>query len=169
MVHPISEPNAQLPGPEREVLALLADSGLGYARVGELMGVDARTGEIVLLVKSDALDGVDLDFATQMFESLTGVPSRIEAVNDERLRALLTGRVADCLEELPSLAAGIDGEALGPADREHPRDCPVCRENLDAMRAADAAYRAWMPGAMPDGLHDRIRTQVQGVLDGDDA
>jgi len=140
VVQPISEANAQLPGPEREVLALLADSGLGYARVGELMGVDART--------------------------IGGIAARA------RLR-LAHGRLPDlpaaCLEELQYLTAGIDGEALGSADREHPRGCPVCRESLDAMRAADAAYRAWMPGAMPDALHDRIRAQVQGVLDVDDA
>jgi hypothetical protein len=140
VVQPISEANAQLPGPEREVLALLADSGLRYARVGELLGVDART--------------------------IAEIAARA------RLR-LAHGRLPElppaCLEELPYLAAGIDGDALGPADREHPRDCPVCRENLDAMRAADAAYRAWMPGTMPDGLHDRIRAEVQGVLDRDDA
>ena len=29
-----------LPGPEREVLALLAESGLGYDGIGELLGVD---------------------------------------------------------------------------------------------------------------------------------
>ena len=31
--------NAALPGPEREVLALLAESGLGYDGIAELLGV----------------------------------------------------------------------------------------------------------------------------------
>jgi hypothetical protein len=136
VVQPISKANAKLPGPEREVLALLAESGLGYGRIGELMGVDGRT--------------------------IAQIAARA------RLR-LANGRLPElppaCLDELPYLAAGVDNDALASADREHARGCPVCRENLDAMRAADAAYRAWMPGAMPD----RIRAQIQGVLDDDDA
>ena len=32
--------NAALPGPEREVLALLVESGLGYDGIGQLLGID---------------------------------------------------------------------------------------------------------------------------------
>jgi hypothetical protein len=115
-------------------------SALGYAHIGELLGVEART--------------------------VAEIAARARLrIAKERLPEL----PAACAEELPYLAAGIDGEALASTHREHGTRCPVCRENLEAMRSADAAYRAWSPGDMPDRLRDRIRAQVQGVLDGNDA
>jgi sigma-70-like protein len=133
----MSEANAKLPGPEREVLALLSDSGFGYAEIGELLGVGARTvAEIAARAR--------LRLAK---ETLPELPE-------------------PCAKELPYLAARIDGEALASSDREHGKRCLVCRGNLDAMRIADAGYRAWAPAQMPDRLRDLTRAQIQAAPDG---
>ena len=39
MIASVHTANAALPGPEREVLALLAESGLGYDGIAELLGI----------------------------------------------------------------------------------------------------------------------------------
>lgn len=39
MIASVDAANAALPGPEREVLALLAESGLGYDGIAELLGL----------------------------------------------------------------------------------------------------------------------------------
>jgi hypothetical protein len=96
-----------LPGPEREVLALLAESGLGYAAIGELLGIDR--------------DGV----------------AEIAARGRVRLAGVEVPE--GCRAHLPRLAARIDDEAFAaPA-------CPHCADVVDALRAADAAYRAEVP------------------------
>jgi hypothetical protein len=130
----MSEANAKLPGPEREVLALLAESGFGYAEIGKLLGVDART------------------------------VAEIAARARLRLaREALPELAEPCAEELPYLAARIDGEALASSDREHGARCLVCRGNLEAMRIADASYRAWAPARMPEQLRDLTRAGIRAA------
>jgi sigma-70-like protein len=128
----MSEANAKLPGPEREVLALLSESAFGYAEIGELLGVETRTvAEIAARAR--------LRLARETLPEL-----------DE-----------PCARELPYLAARIDGEALASSNPQHGSRCLVCRGNLDAMRIADAAYRAWVPAQMPDQLRAGTRAQIQ--------
>jgi hypothetical protein len=129
-VRPIAEANASLPGPEREVLALLAESGLGYAGIGALLGIDAP--------------------------AVAAIAARA------RLR-LAWGDVPelapDCVAELPFLAAQIDDAAT--AGSAHGERCAACRANLAAMRAADADYRAWCTGPMPDELRSQTRAAIR--------
>jgi sigma-70-like protein len=128
----MSEANAKLPGPEREVLALLSESAFGYAEIGELLGVETRT------------------------------VAEIAARARLRLaRETLPELAEPCARELPYLAARIDGEALASSNPQHGSRCLVCRGNLDAMRIADAAYRAWVPAQMPDQLRAGTRAQIQ--------
>jgi len=115
----IASVNASLQGPEREVLALLAESGLGYAGIAELLGID-RAGVAEIAARA-------------------------------RLRLAGVEVASACREHLPRLAARIDGEDLGGPERA----CPHCADALEAMRAADAAYRAWDPGELPAELRER--------------
>jgi hypothetical protein len=115
----IASVNAGLQGPEREVLALLAESGLGYAGIAELLGID-RAGVAEIAARA-------------------------------RLRLAGVEVAAGCHGHLARLAARIDGEDLGGPERS----CPHCASALEAMRAADAAYRAWDPGEMPPELRER--------------
>jgi hypothetical protein len=111
--------NAALPGPEREVLALLAESWLGYAGIAELLGLD-RAGVAEIAARA-------------------------------RLRLAGVEVAGGCREHLSRLAARIDGEDPGEVEPA----CPRCAGTLEAMRAADAAYRAWDPGEMPAELRER--------------
>jgi hypothetical protein len=124
----MSEATAKLPGPEREVLALLAESGFGYARIGELLGVEAS--------------------AVAEIAALGRLRLALDAVPD---------LAPPCADALPHLAACVDGETLAGSDSDHGTRCLACRRNLDAIRAADAAYRAWIPAGMPDRVRDRTR------------
>src|SRR5215218_3584903 len=83
-VRPIAEANAGLPGPEREVLALVVESGLGYAEIGALLGIDAPAVAAI------------------------AAPGRL------RLARGAVPRLDDaCVAELPLLAAQIDGAPAG--------------------------------------------------------
>jgi hypothetical protein len=113
--------SAGLPGPEREVLALLVESGLGYDGIGKLLGIDR--------------DGV------------ASIAARA------RLRLAGVEPPARCRGHVAALAGRIDGEDAASPDP----DCPSCPGLLEAMRAADAAYRAWEPGALPAEVRSRIR------------
>jgi len=83
-MRPIAEANASLPGPEREVLALLAESGLGYEEIGALLGIDAA-----------AVAGIA---ARGRLRLARGAVPRLGAA---------------CDAELPLLAAQVDGAAPG--------------------------------------------------------
>ena len=120
--------NAALPGPEREVLALLAESGFGYAAVGELLGL-----------RPDAVAALAADARLRL---ATGAPDDVPDA---------------CRAQLPHLVATIDGEALASPDPAHLSTCPVCADALAAMRAAAAAYDAWRPPGMPDAVRARLR------------
>jgi hypothetical protein len=115
----IASVNADLPGPEREVLALLAESGLGYAGIAELLGIDRASVAAIAACARLRLAGVEV--------------------------------ASGCREHLAGLAARIDGEDLGGPELA----CPRCAGTLEAMRVADAAYRAWDPGEMPTELRER--------------
>ena len=120
--------NAALPGPEREVLALLAESGFGYAGIGELLGL--RPEAVAELAAGARL----------------------------RLAGSGPGELPDaCRAQLPHLAATIDGEAIASPDPAHLSSCPACANAREAMRAAAAAYDAWRPPGMPDELRSRLR------------
>lgn len=121
MIATMHAANAALPGPEREVLALLAESGLGYAGVGDLLGI---TREDVAALAASA-----------------------------RLRLAGAEIAAACRPQLPRLAGLIDGERVDAPP--HEPGCPACASALEAMRTADAAYRAWDPGPMPEHLRKR--------------
>jgi hypothetical protein len=132
---PLVDPaaNAALPGPEREVLALLAGSGLGYARIGELLGIGPHA------------------------------VAEIAARARLRLAGLAPGDLPDaCRARLPHQAGRLDGEAVPAPDPAHPVSCPACANALEAMRGADAAYRAWEPAAMPDVLRADLRARLTG-------
>ena len=129
-VRPIAEANASLPGPEREVLALLVESGLGYDQIGALLGIDAAAVAAIA--------------ARARLRLIGGSVPRLDAA---------------CVAELPLLAARIDGAA--PGGSAHGDRCPVCRANLDAMRTADAEYRAWCSAPMPDALRERTRAALR--------
>jgi hypothetical protein len=112
MIAAVHAANAALPGPEREVLALLAESGLGYDGVAELMGLTpAAVGSLAATARLRLAEAAP-------------VPER-------------------CRPQLPRLAGLIDGETL--AAPNHPARCPDCAAAEEAMRRADAAYRAWQP------------------------
>ncbi|MBE2318623.1 hypothetical protein DVA67_021775 [Solirubrobacter sp. CPCC 204708] len=113
MIAAVHTANAALPGPEREVLALLAESGFGYDGIAELLGITrADVGELAA---------------------------------SARLRLAEAPPVPEpCRAQLPRLAGMIDSEVLPAPD--HGAGCASCAAALDAMRRADAAYRAWQPG-----------------------
>jgi hypothetical protein len=113
--------NAALPGPEREVLALLVESGLGYDGIGQLLGID-RVGVASIAARA-------------------------------RLRLAGVKPPSRCRDHVAHLAARIDGEDVASPEPL----CAACPGLLEAMRAADAAYRAWEPGAMPAAVRSRIR------------
>ena len=113
--------HAALPGPEREVLALLVESGLGYDGIGRLLGVD-RAGVAAIAARA-------------------------------RLRLAGVEAPSGCREHVAALAARLDGEDVASPDP----GCPSCPALLQAMREADAAYRAWEPGALPEDMRARIR------------
>ena len=83
-MRPIAEANASLPGPEREVLALLVESALGYEEIGALLGVDAPAVAAIA--------------ARARLRMARGAVPRLEDA---------------CVAELPLLAAQIDGAAPG--------------------------------------------------------
>jgi hypothetical protein len=130
---PLVDPaaNAALPGPEREVLALLTESGFGYATIGELLGVGSH--------------------------AVAEIAGRARL----RLAALTPADLPDaCRAQLPHQAGRIDGEAVPSPDPTHPASCPVCIKALEAMRAADTAYRAWEPAGMPDDVRADLRARL---------
>ena len=114
MIASVHTANAALPGPEREVLALLAESGLGYDGIAALLGV--TRADVGALAAAARL--------------------RLAGAEGEGCRA-----------QLPRLAGLIDGEVLAAPD--HPAGCPACAVAEEAMRRADAAYRAWQPPKRP--------------------
>ena len=97
-----------------EVLALLAESGLGYDGIAALLGVTRA-------------DVGGLAAAARL---------RLAGAEGEGCRA-----------QLSRLAGLIDGEVLAAPD--HPAGCPACAVAEEAMRRADAAYRAWQPPKRP--------------------
>jgi hypothetical protein len=132
---PLVDPaaNAALPGPEREVLALLAESGFGYARIGELLGVGPE------------------------------VVAEIAARARLRLAALTPADLPGaCRAQLPHQAGRIDGETVPSPDPAHPASCRLCSDTFEAMRAADAAYRAWEPAGLPDDVRADLRARLAG-------
>jgi hypothetical protein len=125
MIASMHAANAALPGPEREVLALLAESGLGYDGIAELLGV--RRIDVAALAATARL-------------RIAGA-----AAPPER-----------CLPHLPHLAGVIDGERVPAADPAHVAACEHCAAALAAMRGADADYRNWQIGPMPEAVRSRL-------------
>ena len=125
--------NAALPGPEREVLALLAEDELGYEEISWVLGI--ATGDVAALGGSGRLRmaralGLDASEAP-------GGPGHLD---------------------LGRLSASIDGD---DRDAGHLRSCPPCRRLHVAMRAADRIYRNWASAPMPDAVRWRVGQRLR--------
>ena len=107
----IASVNASLKGPEREVLALLAESGLGYAGIAELLGLD-RVGVAEIAARARLrLAGVEV--ASGCREHLPRLAARIDGEDlggptDPRARTA-RGRSRRCAPPTRRTARGIRG------------------------------------------------------------
>ena len=123
-VRPIAEATAALPGPEREVLALLAESGLGYAAIGELLGVDAATVAAIAGRARLRLAGVEAPAACA-----ARVPWLAAGVDGERLEDAGASHPAGC-EDCAALQAAMreaDAAYRAWASAPMPRGCATRR------------------------------------------
>ncbi len=129
-VRPIAEANASLPGPEREVLALLVESGLGYEDIGALLGIDAPAVAAI---------------AARARLRLAG--------------GAVPGLEPDCLAELPFLAARIDGVAPGGSGHgERCRVCRANLDAMRAADVEYRAWcSAPMPDALRERTRAALR------------
>jgi hypothetical protein len=130
--------NSSLPELEREVLALLADDGFGYAEIAGVLAIDPD--EVAELAGS-----ARLRIARTLGLGVTPLP-------------------AGCGQaHLADLSASIDDE---PGDAAHTHGCAECRNALVAMRLADRMYRSWTTVPMPDWLWWRMTRQLRSTTGG---
>ena len=129
-MRPIADANASLPGPEREVLALLVESGLGYEEIGGLLGVDAAAVAAIA--------------ARARLRLARGSVPRLDAA---------------CTAELPLLAARIDGAAPGSsAHGEECAVCRANLDAMRAVDAEYRAWcSAPMPEALRERTRAALR------------
>jgi len=131
----IREANMRLPARQREALALRDLGELSYDEIAAITGMNRNTvAQLISRARINLLD------------ELRGTPL-----------ASIAAPSPECERAMP-LIAMRDDEQLGAASRDaawlaaHLGDCERCRLAVDAMRDADAAYRAWAPIAAPAWL-----------------
>ena len=133
-VSAVEDANRRLALAHRDVLALRHVAGCSYDRIAALLGAD-RDAVAELLWRA-----------------------RVEL--RDRLEGSVLGSIAavaePCRRTLPLIAMRLDGELEDGGERRrlqaHLRTCGKCRLTQDAMRDADAAYRAWPQEQPPPDL-----------------
>jgi DNA-directed RNA polymerase specialized sigma24 family protein len=135
---PIQEANAGLATRHREVLALRDLIGCSYDEVFVILGTDR------------------LAVAELLWRARLELRDRLEASG----LVSIAGVAEACRRALPLIAMRLDGELRDGDERDrlqaHLRTCGKCRMSQDAMRKADAAYRAWPPEEPPPGMAERV-------------
>jgi DNA-directed RNA polymerase specialized sigma24 family protein len=136
----IEDAHGHLPPRHREVLALRDLIGCSYDELFVIVGAD-RSAVAELLWRA----------RLELRDRLEG--SRLLSIAD----------VAEaCRRALPLIAMRLDEELR---DRDqlqgHLRTCGKCRVSQDAMREAEAAYRAWRPEEPPADMAELLLSRAQ--------
>jgi DNA-directed RNA polymerase specialized sigma24 family protein len=140
---PVEVANGQLPRRYRDLLALRDLIGCSYDELFVIVGADRRA-------VAELLWRARLELRDQL----------------EGSRLLSIAAVAEaCRRALPLIAMRLDGELRDGDERDqlqgHLRTCGKCRVSQEAMREADAAYRAWPPEDPPRDLAERLLSRAE--------
>jgi RNA polymerase sigma factor (sigma-70 family) len=133
--------NARLNPRQRLVLALRELEDRSYAEIGEIVGLNENA------------------VAQLVFRARESLRTELRLVQVDRSQL-----PAECQENLPSLAAYLDGQLRGAkAERvlAHLEACEACQQALADMREASRRYRALVPPVV--GLV-ALRERVDGAL-----
>jgi DNA-directed RNA polymerase specialized sigma24 family protein len=135
---PVEAANRRLALAHREVLALRDMIGCSYDEIAAIIDADARAP------------------AELLWRARLELRDRLQGS-----RLISIAAVAEpCRRVLPLIAMRLDGELRdaeqGMQLRAHLRTCGKCRVSQEAMRDADAAYRAWPREPPPPGLGELL-------------
>ena len=132
---PVEDANGRLALAYRDVLALRHVAGCSYERIAALTGADRNA------------------VAELLWRARLELRDRLEGSGLVSIAAV----AEPCRRTLPLIAMRLDGELRDAGERRrlqaHLRTCGKCRLTQEAMRDADATYRAW-PQEPPPRLSD---------------
>jgi DNA-directed RNA polymerase specialized sigma24 family protein len=140
---PIEEANRGLPSSHREVLALRGLFGCSYDELFAVLGADRRT------------------VAERLWRARLELRDRLEG----SVLVSIAAVAEPCGRALPLVAMRLDGELRDGEERDrlqaHLRTCGKCRLTQEAMRDADATYRAWPQEQPPPELATLLLTVAE--------
>jgi DNA-directed RNA polymerase specialized sigma24 family protein len=142
----IEDANGHLPPRHREVLVLRDLIGCSYDELFMIVGADrSAVAELLWRARLELRDRL------------------------EGSRLLSIAAVAEaCRRALPLIAIRLDGELRDGDERDqlqgHLRTCGKCRVSQEAMREADAAYRAWPAEEPPGDMAELLLSRAEDAL-----